>query len=122
MEDWEERRTANTDLVQDLGMNTADIAQARSFVLQAELPPAFPEILGESAPGDISPFDAAKHQAAVVGSDVVSFLTEITPERRQDIVNASRKGCWGKGLKCRPLPQTPSPVMKITLKDCGLNW
>lgn len=70
-------------------MNTSDIAQARSFVLQAQLPPPFPETLGEQAPGDASPFDAAKQQAAVVGSDVVSFVKEITPEERQDIVNAS---------------------------------
>src|SRR5215831_7080418 len=70
-------------------MNTTDIAQARSFLLRAELPAPFPETLGEPAPGDTSPFDAAKQQAAVVGSDVVSFVKEITPEQRQDIVNAS---------------------------------
>src|SRR6266851_9757178 len=70
-------------------MNTSDITQARSFVVQTELPAPFPETLGELAPGDASPFDAAKQQAAVVGSDVVSFVTETTPEQRQDIVNAS---------------------------------
>src|SRR5882724_1759473 len=26
------------------------------------------------------------------------------------------KDCWGKGLKCRPLPQTPSPTI---LQDKG---
>jgi hypothetical protein len=76
-------------LVQDLDMNPTDIAQARSFIVQAELPAPYPEILGEPAPGDTSPFDAAKQQAAVVGSDVVSFVTEVTPEQRQDIINAS---------------------------------
>jgi hypothetical protein len=70
-------------------MNTMDIAQARSFVLQAQLPAPFPETLGAQAPGDISPFDAAKQQAAVVGSDVVSFVKDTTPEHRQDIANAS---------------------------------
>jgi hypothetical protein len=70
-------------------MNTTAIAQARSFVMQAELPAPFSETLGEQSPGDASPFDSAKQQAAVVGSDVVSFLKEITPEQRQDIVNAS---------------------------------
>ena len=32
-----------------------------------------------------------------------SLRTKRTTER-------FRKGCWGKGLKCRPLPQTPSPA------------
>jgi hypothetical protein len=70
-------------------MNATEIARARSFVVQADLPAPFPEVLGEEAPGDASPFDAAKQQAAVVGSDVVSFVTEVTPEQREDIVNAS---------------------------------
>jgi hypothetical protein len=58
-------------------------------VQQAELPAAPVQTLGEGAPGDESPFDAAKQQAAVVGSDVVSFVKEITPEQRKDIVNAA---------------------------------
>jgi hypothetical protein len=70
-------------------MTMTSIDQALSFVAAAELPPPVPEILGEEAPGDQSPFDAAKQQAAVVGSDVVSFVPEITPEQRQDIVNTS---------------------------------
>ena len=34
------------------------------------------------------------------------------------------KGCWGKGLKCRPLPQTPSPaecvqdINRLLESDC----
>jgi len=34
-------------------------------------------------------FDAAKEQAAVVGSDVIAFATGITPEQRGDVVNAT---------------------------------
>jgi hypothetical protein len=82
-------RAVSADLVQDLKMSSTDIAEARSFISVAELPPARPEVLGEETPGDASPFDAAKQQAAVVGSDVVSFVTEITPDQRQDIVNAA---------------------------------
>jgi hypothetical protein len=69
-------------------MTTPSLAEARSFVLQAELPAPL-LLLGEPSPGAESPFDAAKQQAAVVGSDIVSFVDEITPEQRQDIVNAS---------------------------------
>lgn len=75
-------------MVKDLDMSTPELARARSFVLQAELP-AVIEVLGETPPGVESPFDAAKQQAAVVGSDVVSFVKEITEEQRKDIVNAS---------------------------------
>ena len=34
-------------------------------------------------------FDRAKNQAVVVGSDIVSFVKGVTPERREDIVNSS---------------------------------
>ncbi len=34
-------------------------------------------------------FDAVKNQAMVVGSDIVSFVKGVTPERREDIVNCS---------------------------------
>src|SRR5689334_13789544 len=72
-------------------MSTPDIAKARSFVQQAQLPMAQPRTLaaGEKAPGEASPFDAAKQQAAVVGSDVISFVKVITEQQRQDLVNAS---------------------------------
>jgi hypothetical protein len=70
-------------------MITPTIADARSFVRTVELPPPNPDILGETSPGEQSPFDAAHQQAAVVGSDVLSFVKETTPEQRKDIVNAS---------------------------------
>jgi hypothetical protein len=34
-------------------------------------------------------FDELKNQAMVVGSDIVSFVKGVTPERREDIVNSS---------------------------------
>lgn len=34
-------------------------------------------------------FDEVKDQAAIVGSDIVSFVKGVTPERREDIVNCS---------------------------------
>lgn len=70
-------------------MSTPAIAKARSFVQQVQLPAARPETLSVTAPGETSPFDAAKQQAAVVGSDVMSFVKAITPEQRTDLVNAS---------------------------------
>jgi hypothetical protein len=77
-------------------MSAKAIALARSFVQQADLPaarrPRRPT-LGAAAPapppGEQSPFDSVKQQAAVVGSDVISFVTAITPEQRKDLVNAS---------------------------------
>lgn len=70
-------------------MTTSGVAQARAFVQQAALPPTRPETLDAPPPGEQSPFDAARQQAAVVGSDVMSFVEEITPEQRKDIVNAT---------------------------------
>ena len=70
-------------------MSTPDVAKARSFVREVQLPGARPETLGDAPPGEASPFDAAKQQAAVVGSDVMSFVKQITPEQRKDLVNAS---------------------------------
>jgi hypothetical protein len=71
-------------------MSTPDVARARSFVQQAEVPAVHPELLSDTPPpGEQSPFDAARQQAAVVGSDVMSFVNGITPEQRKDIVNAS---------------------------------
>ena len=76
------------NVVKDSGMSTPELAQARSFVLEAELPIAI-ETMGETPPGVVSPFDSARQQAAVVGSDVVSFVKDITEEQRKDIINAS---------------------------------
>ena len=65
------------------------LTHAKTFVRDAELPAARGVTRGEAPVGDQSPFDAAKQQAAVVGSDVISFVKEITPELRKDIVNST---------------------------------
>jgi hypothetical protein len=66
-------------------------ATARSFVRGVELPqprvsrdgPAEALTLAEMG------FETAKNQAAVVGSEIVSFVSGVTPERREAIVNSS---------------------------------
>jgi hypothetical protein len=66
------------------------IETAREFVKAVALPappPSFGLTKGARAPA--SAFDAAKDQASVVGSDVISFVKGVTPEQRNDIVNAS---------------------------------
>ena len=72
-------------------MNTAaDIARSRQFVRSAVLPPAPAATRG---PGDNDTaevaLEAGKAQAAVVGSDVVSFATSVAPQWRQDLINCS---------------------------------
>jgi len=64
---------------------------ALRYVESVSLPEPSP---GLKAPGDAartpgSAFDAAKDQATVVGSDVISFVKGVTPEQRNDIVNAA---------------------------------
>jgi hypothetical protein len=67
------------------------ITSALEFVANTQLPAA--SVL-EAAPGpplDINPFSYAqtKLQALIVGSEIISFVQGVTPERRQDLVNAS---------------------------------
>ena len=59
---------------------------ARAFVQAIEMPSRAGEAVVETRPVD---FDQLKNQAAVVGSEVVSFVKGITAERRQDVVNAT---------------------------------
>jgi hypothetical protein len=77
-------------------MPRISVDSAKRFVAQAELPPvprAKPSggRAARAAPeaGVGFAFDTAKDQAAVVGSDVVSFMAGVTPERRESIVNSS---------------------------------
>ena len=65
-----------------------DLDQVRTFVTSLDLPaPRFGATgLSLSPPLD---FDAARDQAMVVGSEVVSFVQGITAEQRSDIVNSA---------------------------------
>src|SRR5689334_6372013 len=64
------------------------VASARQFVDRADIPPA---VRSRDAlpPAAALAFDTAKTQAALVGSDIVSFVQGVTPERREAIVNSS---------------------------------
>ena len=64
------------------------ILAAREFVRVAELPDWFPPTLGATAESAFD-FDSVQQQAAVVGSDVIAFVKEVTPEQRKDVVNAA---------------------------------
>lgn len=64
------------------------IAKARHFIASVSLP-APPPISYEATTTSGFAFETAKDQAAVVGSDVVSFVKGVTAEQRADIVNAS---------------------------------
>jgi len=47
----------------------------------------------------------AECQAENRGATIEVFVNNGTTKR-------FRKGCWGRGLRCRPLPQTPSPARR----------
>ncbi len=68
-------------------MSNLSVSKALEFVAKAELP-APPPFEGRE---EIVQFDfnKAKNQAMVVGSDIISFVQGVTPERRLDIVNSS---------------------------------
>lgn len=70
-------------------MRTQTVADARAFVQHADLPTPPPATLGGARTASTFDFDAAREQAAVVGSDVIAFVKGITPEQREDLVNAS---------------------------------
>lgn len=67
------------------------VVTAREFVKSVQLPepPRRFKAPKGVARAPASTFDAAKDQATVVGSDVISFVKGVTPEQRNDIVNAS---------------------------------
>ena len=67
-------------------MAQATRESARAFVQAIEMPSRMREAVVGTKPLD---FDQLKNQAAVVGSEVVSFVMGITAERRQDVVNAT---------------------------------
>ena len=69
-------------------MSMEKIASARQFVKAAALPEAPPVTLGARAL-DTFDFDAAKGAGHLVGSDVIAFVKGVTPEQRNDVVNAT---------------------------------
>jgi hypothetical protein len=64
-----------------------DAQSAREFVKAVALPEP-PPVRFDIAKAAPTPFDIAKDQASVVGSDVIAFAKGVTPETRSDIVNA----------------------------------
>jgi hypothetical protein len=67
-------------------MNHGSTDRVRQYVKALELPAPSGYEGVESVQLD---FDQAKNQAMIVGSDIVSFVGGVTPERREDIVNSS---------------------------------
>ena len=64
-----------------------DTQGAREFVKGVSLPEP-PPIRFDVVKAAPVPFDVAKDQASVVGSDVIAFAKGVTPDTRADIVNA----------------------------------
>ncbi len=67
-----------------------DLARSRQFVRSAVLPPP-PPLKRGAGDGDTADeaLVAGKAQAAVVGSELVSFATNVAPQWRQDLINCS---------------------------------
>lgn len=61
---------------------------ARSFVRQAQLPPTSKSPIAVPR-GVTTALETGKNQAAVVGSDVVAFVTGVTAEHRVAIANSA---------------------------------
>jgi hypothetical protein len=68
-------------------MAAFDTQDARAFVRSLALPEP-PPVQFDLTKAPAAPFDVAKEQASVVGSDVIAFAKGVTPEVRHDIVNA----------------------------------
>lgn len=69
-------------------MDTLNADQAMKYINKLELPPR-PTSPFETVDAFKFDFTEAKNQAMIVGSDIVSFIKGVTPERREDIVNSS---------------------------------
>jgi len=64
-------------------------AKARQYVQQARIPVLRGPADTTAADTVRASLDAAKNQATVVGSDAISFVTGVTPDRREAIINSS---------------------------------
>ena len=73
------------------GAKPVSVDSARSFVEGVKLPRAKRTRDAAAAPIPMIDqiFDTAKNQAAVVGSEIISFVSGVTAERRDAIVNSS---------------------------------
>jgi hypothetical protein len=70
-------------------MADTSVASARNFVARAEVAPA-PRTRGAAAPAAAGlALETARNQAAVVGSDIISFVEGVTADRREAIINSS---------------------------------
>ena len=69
-------------------MSADQVSSAREFVKTVELASALPLTM-RAAPQAPFDFDAAREQAAVVGSEVIAFATGVTRDQRNDVVNAT---------------------------------
>ena len=67
---------------------TVDLARSREFVRSAVLPPAPSRTRGADDTVDEA-LAAGKAQAAVVGSELVSFATNVAPQWRQNLIDRS---------------------------------
>src|SRR5262245_40695599 len=70
-------------------MSTVSEARALEFVRRAALPPQPRGRMEETGAAVTAALDAAKNQAAVVGSDIISFVQGVTPERRRAAIHSS---------------------------------
>jgi hypothetical protein len=70
-------------------MTSLTVSTARQFLEEVELPPTPPTHRAARDASLAPKFDIAKNQAAVVGSGLVSFVSGVTPERREAIMNSS---------------------------------
>jgi hypothetical protein len=70
-------------------MATISIATAQKFVQELALPPPVSIFEAEAPSPPIFDFNAAKDQAMVVGSSIVSFVKGVTAERRGDITKSA---------------------------------
>lgn len=67
------------------------LESAANFVRTTELPPALAVEESAAVATDVSPTELAdaKNQASVVGSDIISFVSGVTVEQRQDLINSA---------------------------------
>jgi hypothetical protein len=72
------------------GSKKVSVASAREFIDAADIPRVVRTRGADDQPKAVQlALDSTKAQAAVVGSEVVSFVTGVTEERREAIINSS---------------------------------